>query len=383
MKPVRQFWIATALLLSLALLAACHNSSNPSSSSVVAKSGLGTEEGPITLSADPEQVVIDLNDPSTPVDPDTQEAYGETIVTAVVRDELADPLPDVDVVFSTTGGTLASEGQPIVTDAEGKASDVLRLLESDPESVEVTATVGEDSRTITVTKTVIQVNNPPVADAGPDQNVECGQDVTLDGSASSDPDSTPGTNDDIESFAWSLGGEPLGEGEMLTVSLPYGTHVITLTVTDKAGATSTDDTTVNVVDTVPPSVAVELDPFSIWPPNHKMVDITATVNVEDACESAPAPPTVMLVSITSNESENGLGDGNTAPDIAGAEYGTEDYHFQVRAERSGNGSGRVYTVVYSATDAAGNVREAEAEVTVAHDQRADLSQPRKMRSFRH
>ena len=40
------------------------------------------------------------------------------------------------------------------------------------------------------------VNNPPVADAGPDQNVEEETTVTLDGSNSFDPD------DGIESYRW-------------------------------------------------------------------------------------------------------------------------------------------------------------------------------------
>jgi hypothetical protein len=375
MTRARNLTIATAASLLIALLAACSNGSNPDTS-LVAKSGLGTEEGPIGLTADPQEVVIDLNDPETPVDPGTQEAYGEATLTATVRDELGDPLPDAEVVFSSTGGTLASGGEPVLTDAEGKASDVLRLLESDPESVDVTATVGEDSETITVTKTVIALNGPPVADAGPDQDVECGEQALLDGSASSDPDSTPGTNDDIERFEWLLGEQVLGEGETLALTLPLGMHVITLRVTDKAGATDTDETTVRVADNRPPEVTVALDPWTIWPPNHKMVDVTATVTISDTCPSSPTPPVVTLLSVTSDEPENDLGDGDTAPDIAGVEAGTEDYEFQVRAERSGGGDGRVYTALYRVTDASGNVAEAEGRATVPHDQRLDMSQPR-------
>ena len=83
---------------------------------------------------------------------------------------------------------------------------------------------------------------------------------------------------------------------------------------------------------------------------------------------ATAQPTVKLVSITSNEPANSTGDGNTSPDIAGATFGTDDRSFQLRAERKGNGHGRVYTVTYSAQDASGNTAQQIATVTVAHDQ---------------
>ncbi len=49
---------------------------------------------------------------------------------------------------------------------------------------------------------VITVNGPPVADAGPDQAVEVGQSVLLDGSGSSDPEGT------ALDFTWSLYAKP-------------------------------------------------------------------------------------------------------------------------------------------------------------------------------
>ncbi len=117
-------------------------------------------------------------------------------------------------------------------------------------------------------------------------------------------------------------------------------------------------------DTQAPTISVSLTPDQLFPPNHMMRRITATVEVEDTCDPAPV---VTLVSITSNEPEDALGDGNTAPDIGGANYGSEDYQFFLRAERSGTGSGRVYTVRYSAADGSGNTAFAEATVTVPHD----------------
>jgi hypothetical protein len=77
---------------------------------------------------------------------------------------------------------------------------------------------------------------------------------------------------------------------------------------------------------------------------------------------------VTLVSITSNESDNAKGDGNTNGDIPAADIGTDDREFRLRAERQGGGDGRIYTVTYAATDGCGNTTETSAEVRVPHDQ---------------
>jgi hypothetical protein len=121
---------------------------------------------------------------------------------------------------------------------------------------------------------------------------------------------------------------------------------------------------VMVVDTTPPTIAVDLDPEVLWPPNHKLVEIEATVTVEDICDPSPI---FILLSITSNEPQNDGGDGDTAPDIVDAAVGTADVDFKLRAERSGLGDGRKYTIVYLAQDASGNVALGDACVTVPHD----------------
>jgi probable HAF family extracellular repeat protein len=90
-------------------------------------------------------------------------------------------------------------------------------------------------------------NGTPVAVAGPDQTVDCQAQVTLDGSRSSDPD------DDALSFAWIANGNTLGTNPVITVSLPIGTNVVTLTVTDSCGASAQTNLTVIVADTTPPT----------------------------------------------------------------------------------------------------------------------------------
>ena len=313
----------------------------------------------VNLSANPATIIINPNDPNAPRDPVTQKLIGSTNLAALVLDASLQPVSGVAVTFTCTAGTLASAGQPVTTDATGLAPDKLTAAEDGPSQITVTATSANGTRTL-----IVPVDIAPVANAGADQTAECPGPVTLDGSGSTDANSTAGTNDDIASYAWYLGDTKIAEGKVAHVNLPVGTHVIMLKVTDKAGATDTDEVTVTIVDTKPPVVTLRMSPARLWPPNHKMRDVQAILDIRD-CDPAPK---VQLVSVTSNEPDNGLGDGDTSNDISGVALGTDDRVVQVRSERSGGGSGRVYTFVYRVTDASGNATEATAAVTVPHDQ---------------
>src|SRR5262249_25269140 len=148
--------------------------------------------------------------------------------------------------------------------------------------------------------------------------------------------------------------------------LTSGTATFTLTVTDPGGLSSSAATQVSIQDTTAPLLSVSLSPNSLQPPNHKLIPITATVSARDACSANPA---VRLVSIVSDEPDNGLGDGDQPNDIQAigggpVPFGTDVRSFLLRAERSGAGDGRIYTVTYSATDAAGNTTTASAVVVV-------------------
>jgi uncharacterized protein len=112
-------------------------------------------------------------------------------------------------------------------------------------------------------------------------------------------------------------------------------------------------------DEIAPTLDVSVTPDMLWPPNHKYVDVQATVVADDDFDSAP---TVSLVSVTSNEHDNAPGgdDGNTTNDIVIVDNDS----FRLRAERAGGGSGRVYTITYRVTDACGNSSTDSATVTV-------------------
>jgi hypothetical protein len=117
---------------------------------------------------------------------------------------------------------------------------------------------------------------------------------------------------------------------------PVGTTPVIFTATDDAGNASSCTTSVTVEDTTDPEIEVVLNRTVLWPPNHKMSLICADVTVSDLCDSMP---TFELVSITSNEPDNGKGDGNTTGDI----NIISDTKFALRSERRGGGDGRKYT----------------------------------------
>jgi hypothetical protein len=114
----------------------------------------------------------------------------------------------------------------------------------------------------------------------------------------------------------------------------------------------------NLCDDIAPTFAeLSVTPSILWPANHKYVDISATVIVSDNFDP---DPTVTLVSVESNEPDDGEEDGNTTNDIV--IY--DDFTFELRAERSNLGTGRIYTITYEVTDACGNATNASTTVTV-------------------
>lgn len=102
-----------------------------------------------------------------------------------------------------------------------------------------------------------------------------------------------------------------------------------------------------------------VSPNVLAPPNHQMMAISIQMSVIDLADAAPV---CRIRDVTSNEPAQGLGDGDTAPDwvITGA------LGLTVRAERSGSGNGRVYTVALRCTDRSGNSAEKAATVSVPH-----------------
>jgi len=218
-------------------------------------------------------------------------------------------------------------------------------------------------------------NMPPLAVPRAPIEAECdrpqGALVALDGRGSEDPDSTPGTGNDIVDYTWVLDpGQPgerlLGSGPVVTADVPLGRHTVGLTVTDLFGESAAAAVAISVRDTVSPTLAVGAEPAMLWPPNHTLRPVRLTWTAGDLCD---ATPTVALVGATSSEPDDapGLGDGRTTGDVAGVESGSPDAVVLLRAERTGEGPGRRYDVTYRVTDASGNETLATTRVVVPHD----------------
>ena len=259
-------------------------------------------------------------------------------------------------------------------------NDVLAFQESEPLLNELVGRVGTFGFVImgglyaiddiVITTHPDAANQPPIADAGPDQTLECtdatGTLVTLDGSNSSDPDSTPGTNDDIESFDWYEGDVLLGSGETLDYTFPLGVHTVTLVVTDSADETDEDEVVITVEDTTPPDISLSVNKNSLWPPNHKMVDVGFTCTVSDNCDEDPE----ISIEVTSDEptvTPRWIRRPRFAPD---ARITDSDMVF-LRAERYWRGDGRVYVITVTATDESGNQASSNAVAKVNRRKRKE------------
>jgi hypothetical protein len=135
-------------------------------------------------------------------------------------------------------------------------------------------------------------------------------------------------------------------------------------VTDDRGGTNDDAVVVTIQDTTAPVIQMTIAPSALWPPNHSMRLVSSSISVADACDPAPSA----AVTVASNEPVNGLGDGDTEPDWLSQRNPNGSFDVWVRAERSGLGEGRVYTLTAAASDHSGNAASQSGTVTVAHNQ---------------
>ena len=227
-------------------------------------------------------------------------------------------------------------------------------------------------QTVSVLMNQCAGNLPPIADAGGDQVLECTGDLEakaqLDGSGSTDPDSTLGSQDDIASFLWSEQGAPLTTERSDGISLGLGTHEVSLEVTDRSGAASSDGAIITVEDTTVPAIdSIVATPGTLSPPNREFVQVTINAVATDGCDPAP---TCRIVSVTDNEPISGIGGGPAGPDSVIIDPGPKPSPARllvgVRALR---GAARAFTIDVSCSDVAGNTTSGQTTVTIARDRR--------------
>lgn len=197
-------------------------------------------------------------------------------------------------------------------------------------------------------------NAPPVLTCPAPISKECNGRPTSLSARVSDPDGDPLTlvwflnGFPVQTNQIAAGGPPTTARASFVAEFPLGTNEVKIAVADPTGNAVSCGTTVTIVDTRPPVIdRAAATPSVLWPPNHKMVDVSLSAIVRDTC----GPTSWKIISVTSNEPEDGLGDGNTSPDweVVG------DHDVRLRAERSGTKYGRIYYVTVQAEDAAGNL----------------------------
>ena len=108
------------------------------------------------------------------------------------------------------------------------------------------------------------------------------------------------------------------------------------------------------------------NPGCLWPPNHKFVDIS----IMGVTDPDGDPVTITVMNILSDEptaSDKGSGGAKHAPDATGIGTDTPS----VRSECSGQGDGRVYVIVFGASDDQGGECIGKVIVKVPHDQSDD------------
>lgn len=189
---------------------------------------------------------------------------------------------------------------------------------------------------------VSSANNPPVAAAGNDQSVSCGAPVTLDGTASTDPDG------DALTYAWSINGVVFSTSAVTVATFEVGNHEITLTVSDSCGGSSADSLFVNVTDTAAPTVSV---PASV------------TNSVTAGCQTV-VPNIVALVTANDNctAAANLLISQNP---IAGSLVGKGQHNVAITVTDAANNSSVSNVTLYVVDDSAPSIVSAPGTLTVS------------------
>lgn len=159
----------------------------------------------------------------------------------------------------------------------------------------------------------------------------------------------------------------VNDGEWQTYQGPFhvtaeGENVIQYRSIDQAGNVEDIQSVTVKIDQTAPILNVSFNLSVLINRNYALTPIKATV---DGTDNHSGMNRIELVSIESNQPDNGNGDGNTVDDIQEADYGTFDTEFRLRAERSGSGD-RVYTVIYKAWDNAGNSVIESKQIIVKH-----------------
>jgi len=273
-----------------------------------------------------------------------------------------DPLLSVVSVTQPASGSVAIAGQTVVFTPTANFSGVT--------SFTYTLSDGHGgSDTAAVSVTVRRVNDAPVA-VNDSASAVASIPVTIDALANDTDVESPASlfiQDITVVSGGALGTLIIGPGGKSLIytgaPLASGTAIYTYTLSD-ADKTATAQVTINVRPTLnlPPACGNAFaSPGEIWPPNHKK---TYNVNVRGVVDPDSDDVSITITGILQDEPTNTNGDGNTWIDGGGVNTSRA----WVRAERMGGENGRVYQILFSATDNQGGSCTGSVSVGVPHDQ---------------
>jgi endonuclease G len=269
--------------------------------------------------------------------------------------------PAANLIFQVTSGPAHGS----LSGSGASLTYTPALNYSGPDSFQFTVKDSGDGSSAALTSTAavvsITVNDTinPIITAPSDINMGTGAGATSCGLVISDAVLGSATaTDNSGSVSISRTGVPAGN------FFPVGTTIITYTATDGSGNQSSDTQTVTVTDTTAPTLTLNGNQISLWPPNHNYQTVSVTdlvAGASDNCDPTVNLSKVVIAKVTSDEADNGPGSGNTANDIV---IGADCKTVQLRAERESGGDGRVYTVWFKVSDSAGNTTMKSATVVV-------------------
>lgn len=290
-----------------------------------------------SVNADPYPLIIDVGE-STRVaklilvaDPyELPPDGGRVKLEATAYDSSNRLLENVGVLFTSTAGSLDSNGKLIYTNKSGKAIDYLETTTG----AEVTASANNLSDTVKIT---IKNNLPPVANfTYSPQSPYFGEKITFDGSLSSDKDG------EIVDYEWSFGDGSFGRGKIVFHKYKSDgtgdkTYIVRLKVFDNFNSSSTMTKNIKVQKNEAPIAAFEYSPTN--PSFGDTITFDASSSYDNDGE---------IVSYEWNFGDGSFGEGKVVK-----------HTYQYSGESS-----KTYTVILTVKDNSGNEDTTDKRITV-------------------
>ncbi len=200
--------------------------------------------------------VIEVTASPASLNLDAPDKPADSVISAVVFDKNGQPQSGIGVRFSSSSGTMASNGNLIKTNGRGEAQDILTT------NADAKVRVKSGSAEGTVDVKVTSTNEKPTAviSIQPRTQAPIGSQVTFSGASSEDLDG------EIVQYRWSIAstnpdnGVANPDNESTSATTIIRTYnkpqdlTIALTTVDNKGATSSTSADYSVLDNLPPTV---------------------------------------------------------------------------------------------------------------------------------